>query len=90
MPDVPEIAISDPHRTPVLFVNHVVGSGHLNGVANITLATANFMPRPDGTVDPELVVSARLRMDMYCAQQLHAALGAILEQNLQPKNGSTH
>jgi hypothetical protein len=91
MTDTPEtLTVSDPNEVQVVFCNQVVASGYFNAVANFTLAVARFSPRPDNTVDPDLVVCARLRMDLACAQQLHEQLGKILEQNLQPKNGTSH
>ncbi len=91
MSDIPEqLTIGDPHQVRVTFANQVVGLGHFDGVVNITLAVAQFTPRPDNTVDPDLVVCSRLRMDLACARQLHSAIGKVLEKNLQPKNGSTH
>lgn len=84
------LPVTDPlHVTPV-FVNQLAGSGHLNGVVNLTFACALFSPKDDGSVAPDLVVTSRLRMDLFCAQQLHTALGQILEANLRPTNGTTH
>lgn len=76
--------ITDPHNVPVTFVNELVGRGHVNGVVNLTFATARFTPDTlgvDGKISPDLAVTARLRMDMYCAQMLYAALGDILQKN---------
>jgi hypothetical protein len=65
--------ISDPHRFLPVFVNQVAGSGHLNGVVNLTFATAQFTPTQSGKVDPDLTISCRRRMDLYCAQERHSA-----------------
>lgn len=81
---------TDPHHVPVAFCNGVVGSGHLNGVANVTLAVANFTPNAEGKVDTDLVVSARLRMDLYCVRELRDALDRILAENMKPANGTSH
>lgn len=63
----------------VVFVNTVVGRGVLNGIVNLSFGTLLFTPSDDGkTIDPDLVVSARLRMDKLCAQQLHETLGELL------------
>lgn len=69
----------------VTFVNAVLGIGHLNGVVNITMGTYNFTPQ-DGMkeIDPDLVVSCRLRMDQACAQQLRDLLDAKLNQMAAP------
>jgi hypothetical protein len=87
MTDKP-LPVTDPHRVGVTFANQVVGSGHLNGVANFTLATANFTPSADGKIEPDLVISARLRMDLVTVQQLRDACEAVLA--LASKNGTTH
>ena len=85
-----KLPITDPYRTPTVFVNQVAGSGHLNGVVNITFATAQFTPNDGGTVDPDLVISARLRMDLFCAQSLYEHLGKIIEQTLKQQNATSH
>lgn len=72
--------ITDPHQVPVTFINQVAGSGFLNGVLNLTLATARFTPIGDA-VEPDLIVSSRLRMDLYCAQQLRDMLTEIIDKN---------
>lgn len=83
------ITITDPFRTPVTFVSQVVGSGILNGVVNVTFATANFTPNNDGKVDTDLVISSRLRMDLFAAGQLYETLGKLLEQS-KSKQEATH
>ena len=79
-----EWKITDPFHVNTTFVNDVVASGSLNGVVNLTFATALFSPGEDNKVDPDLVISSRLRMDLYCAQNLYAALGKILENPGRP------
>jgi len=74
------IDVTDPYQTPVIFVSQVVGTGFLNGVVNLTLATARFTPS-GGRVEPDLVVSSRLRMDLFCAQQLRNEIDRIILQN---------
>jgi len=81
--------LTDPDSIPITFVNQVVGSGHLYGVVNLTFAVARFTPAADGKVDPDLVISSRLRMDLVCAQQLRDALDGILAQNAKPE-GPAH
>lgn len=71
--------LTDPHNVPVTFVNQVAGVGFLNGNINITLATARFTPSGDEVL-PDLVVSSRLRMDLYCAQQLYTLLGKYITE----------
>lgn len=89
-PKPPPAPIPDPHLAPVIFVNQVAGAGHYQGVANFTFATAQFTPNDDGTVDNDVIISSRLRMDLACVQNLRDACNTILEQNLKPANGTTH
>ena len=89
MTDKPKAA-TDPHNIAVTFVNQLVGSGHMNGVANFTFATAQWTPRDDGSIDPDMVISSRLRMDLGCVTQLRDACDVILQANLKPTNGTTH
>lgn len=84
MTDNPErLPITDPYKTPTVFINQVVGSGHLNGVVNVTFATAQFTPNDDGKIDPDLVITVRLRMDLFCTQTLYESLGKIIEQTIK-------
>lgn len=75
------LTVTDPYKTPTIFVNQIVGSGHLNAVVNLTFATANFTPNDKGSVDPDLVITSRLRMDLFCAEQLYEQLGLIIQAN---------
>jgi hypothetical protein len=91
MTDKPEpLTITDPHNVPVTFVNELVARGHLNGVVNLTFATARFTPTSlggDSKIDADLVVTARLRMDMYCVQALYLSLGDIIQKNVVTVEG---
>jgi hypothetical protein len=75
------LTVTDPHNVTPTFVNDVVGSGFLNGVCNITFATALFTPSPEGTIIPDLIISSRLRMDLFCAIALRDALNHLIEAN---------
>lgn len=65
----------------VTFVSLLLGRGVMNGVINLTFGTFNFTPDTEQSngVDLDAVVSARLRMDIPCARQLHETLGKLLE-----------
>lgn len=89
MTDKPKVP-TDPRHVAPTFVNSVVGSGHLGGVANITFATFQFTPQNDGTVDSDPVISCRLRMDINCVRQLKDACDYLLAEMLKPNNGTTH
>jgi hypothetical protein len=76
------LSITDPNTVPVTFINQIASHGCLNGVVNFTFATALFTPSGDNkTVDPDIIVTCRLRMDLYCAMQLRRVLDRIIEQN---------
>ena len=79
-----QLPVTDPHRVPITFVNQVVGAGHLNSVINITFAAALFTPTRNG-IEPDLVITSRLRMDMFCAEQLYAQLGSLIQKNSKPE-----
>lgn len=71
----------------IIFVNTLAVSGFNNGVVNLAFTTASFVPREDGdkvVVAVEGFVSANLRMDLFCAQQLRDALDKIIAQNTKP------
>jgi hypothetical protein len=70
-------------NTPVVFVNSVAVSGFLNGIVNLAFTTAHYLPS-DGKVVLAEVVTANLRMDLHCAQQLHDSLASILAQQTKP------
>lgn len=75
-------------RSQVIFVNGVEVSGFNNGVTNIAFSTARYVPvnGQDGKpeVGVEQYISANLRMDLFCVQQLHGILGDILAQQTTP------
>lgn len=70
-------------KPDVTFVNTMTVSGFLNGVVNLTFTTARFSA-VEHKVEPDEYTSAHLRMDLACAQQVHAALGKIIEDNTKP------
>jgi hypothetical protein len=64
----------------VTFVNSMTVSGFLNGNINLSFTTARFTA-VDAKVDVDEYPSLYLRMDLACAQQVHEALGKLIEQN---------
>ena len=74
---MPENRITDPNSVIPIFVNVVIGSGSLHGVHNISFATALFSVKGD-EIDPDFVVSCRLRMDSVCLQALYEQIGHML------------
>ena len=63
----------------VTFVNTVVGRGIMNNVVNLQFGTFQFSPdEASSSVDSDLAVSCRLRMDVMCAVQLYETLGGLL------------
>lgn len=81
------LKITDPSNVPVVFVNQVIGQGSLNGVINLTLGTARFTPNEKSEIDVDMIVSARLRMDVVCATQLRDSLDAVLKKMLPEAEG---
>jgi len=79
-------------KSDVIFVNSVMVSGFNNGVVNVALSTARFTPTTqvgeDGNVQtvvaPNEYISGNIRMDLFCAQQLHDSLARIIEQQTKP------
>lgn len=71
-------------EAPITFVNSVAVSGFLNGVLNLGFSSAQFLPTKDGKVELAEIITANLRMDLLCAQQLHDSLAKILEQQTKP------
>ncbi len=75
---------------PIVFVNSVAVSGFLNGVINVGFSTARFLPSKDGKVEVAEAITANLRMDLLCAQQLHDSLASILAQQTEPAKKSVN
>jgi hypothetical protein len=75
------LPITDPHKVEYAFVNDVAGIGFLNGVLNVTFTQARWTPNQMGqeNIPPDLIVAARLRMDLMCAQVLRDQLSKIIE-----------
>ncbi len=73
---------------PITFVNSIAVSGHANGICNFAFSTARYTPSIDsdgkGIVSVDEYISANLRMDLFCAQQLHDSLANILAQQTKP------
>lgn len=74
------VRITDPHNVPITFFNQVVAAGHFNGVVNLTLGAARFSPTEAGAIDTDMIVAARLRMDMAGAVQMRDQLDRIITQ----------
>lgn len=63
----------------IIFANNVLGIGFYSGNFNVTLGVALFTPTEDGkSVNTDLAISARLRLDEPCARQLAALLNERL------------
>lgn len=75
-------------KSEVTFVNSVAVSGFGNGVLNIAFSTAAYTPSIDDKGNTIVAVnefiSANLRMDLFCAQQVYEALGKILQEQTKP------
>ena len=75
-------------KPPIVFVNSLVVSGFNNGIVNLAFSTAEYVPGVDQNgqkvVDVAEFISANLRMDLFCVQQLHDSLAQILAQQTKP------
>lgn len=80
-------------EVPVTYVTGIATYGFLNGIVNVLLTTPRWMPRhtinDDGNADvqiaTEIIPTVDLRMDLLLVQQLHAALGAMIEEHTKRK-----
>jgi hypothetical protein len=75
---------NDAKDCPLIFVNSVEVQGSLNGVCNVLLAQARFVPEGEGKVGVEKSFVADLRFDLFVAQNLRDALDKILADQVKP------
>lgn len=74
----------------VTFVTGVAVVGFNNGVVNLALNTAQFLPefdeygKPTNKVELAEIIAANLRMDLMCAQMLRDSLTRIIDANTKP------
>jgi hypothetical protein len=61
---------SDPDNIPVRVVNAVTAVVVTGGAIHLELATARVKPLPDGKIEPDYVVAARLRFNLEMARVL--------------------
>jgi len=81
------IAKMNNERCSITFVNTLAVRGFQNGIINLAFASAQFLPETiDGKtqVSAQEVITANLRMDLYCAQQVYEALGKIIAEQTSP------
>ena len=74
-------------EVPITFVNSLAVRGFSNGVLNLAFSTAQFLPQEiDGKVQvgTQEIITANLRMDLFCAQQVYEAIGKILADQTKP------
>lgn len=76
------------NKPNIVFVNSVAQAGFLNGIYNVAFSTAEFVPGENGPEAREFI-SANLRMDLLCAQQLHDSLSKILAQQVKTAPSKT-
>jgi hypothetical protein len=74
--------VSDPNNEPVKFVTTLGNFGCINGVVNLTLMTARYIPYAfPAEAHPHLIIAALLRMDLRCAIEVRDALHQLIEDN---------
>lgn len=87
MPDA-----KDPADAPLIVASAIELSGHNNGICNILLNRVVYVPvaNSDGStrIEAHKVYPADIRFDLFCAQQIHDALGKILDEQTKPKLAS--
>jgi len=71
--------VPDPHNVPVTFANVFAGGGTVNSVVNFTLCVTRFTPTFDKKPDNDIVVAARIRLDMETAKVLRDFLNSQIE-----------
>lgn len=68
------------------FVNSVSVQGSVNGVCNLLLNVACFIPDGNGGVTVEVKPAVDIRFDLFCAQQIYDAIGKILAEQTKTVN----
>lgn len=61
----------------ITFASTVIGTGAFNNVINVTLGAMQFTPSDKGIL-PDIAITARLRMDIPCAEALIEDLTKLL------------
>jgi hypothetical protein len=83
-------------KADVIFVTDLEVSGFMNGVINLALSTAQFLPEVkmnyEGdaatqvtVVSPQPVITANLRFDLRLAQILRDRLDELIEENTKAR-----
>ncbi len=79
MPNKPVYVVTDPDNVPVKVVNAVAQYGVIGSLVSLTLTTARSSFSPDGKVEPDMVVAARLRFDLEVARILRDRIDAQIK-----------
>ena len=75
----------------ITFANLVLARGIYNNVVNLTLGAYQFEPDADGAkIEPDPVVTCRLRMDTGCVLQMRDALNDLLKSIEDAKANELH
>ena len=77
----------DKLQCQITFVNILAVSGFNNGNINLAFGTCQFLPQEvngEMKVTSQDIITANLRMDLYCAQQVYEALGKIIQDQTTP------
>lgn len=72
MPDF--VAPTDPDNIPVRVINGLSVATVMGGLIHITLITTRIAAGPDGKLEHDNVIAARLRFDLDMARAVRSAL----------------
>lgn len=81
---------ADPDRIPVRLVNGLAQIGTIGANFSLTLTTDRIGFDGKGGLRSDMVVAARLRMDLEMAQILRDALTRQIEAATQPRGEKAH
>jgi len=84
MTDKSAYPITDPDNVPVRVINGVAQYGVVGSVVSLTLTTARYSFAPDGKIEPDMVIAARLRFDLEVARIIRDRLDAQIEKLTAP------
>jgi|GEM_PF-6465560 len=80
--------VPDPHNVPVTFSNVFFGGGLINGVINCTLGVTRHSPTTTNQSAVDVIVAARLRLDIAAATALRDFLSAQIALLSAPQDKS--
>lgn len=83
-PQPPVIPLRDPDNVPVRIVNQTLNLGFVGSLFEAILATSGAGVGPDGQLQAQHTIAARLRFDIDFARAFHAQFGQAIEALTAP------